>query len=308
MKLAIHYIYWQKDLDCRSYIPFVKKAKKLGFDGLELGDRLILNMSENEVDDLAAVSKENDIELSIGLDPDTDMALTSDDEQIQQHGIDFYKNVFPRIQKLGITVMAGNMLNAVPRLPISHYRKLEWQRGIASIREIGQIAQNYGIKVNIEVCNRFESHILNTARQGINFVQEVGLPNVLLTLDTFHMNIEEDSFSNAIHTAGKYLGHFHFGENHRHLPGTGHLPWCEIRDALLQIGYNGILTMEPLVSSNCKLGDYAHIWRDMTNGANEEQMDLYAAKAAAYIRYLFQINNDTEYRNINNFDISSVEE
>jgi D-psicose/D-tagatose/L-ribulose 3-epimerase len=288
VKLAIHYIYWQKDLNCRSFIPFVKKAKKLGFDALELGDRLVFKMSDNEVDDLAAASKENGIELSIGLDPDMDMSLTSDNEQVRRHGIDFYKNVFPRLKKLGITVMAGNMLNAAPQLPFSCYRKQEWQYGITSIREIGRIAQNYGININIEVCNRFESHILNTAIQGVSFVQEVDLPNVLLTLDTFHMNIEEDSFSNAIHIAGKYLGHFHLGENHRNLPGTGHLPWNEIRDALLQIGYNGILTMEPLVSSDCELGDCAHVWRDMTDGANEEQMDLHVYQAAAFIRYLFQ--------------------
>jgi D-psicose/D-tagatose/L-ribulose 3-epimerase len=291
MKFAIHYIYWQKGLNCRSFIPFVKKAKNLGFDALELGDRLILKMSENEVDDLSFVSKENGIELSIGLDPDIDMSLTSDDEQVRRRGIDFYKNVFPRLQKLGITVMAGNMLNAVPHLPVSRHRKSEWQYGIVSIREIGQTAQDYGININIEVCNRFEAHILNTANQGIRFVQEVDLPNVLLTLDTFHMNIEEDSFSNAIHVAGKYLGHFHLGENHRHLPGTGHLPWNEIRDALLQIDYNGMLTMEPLISSDCELGDYAHIWRDMTNGANEEQLDLHVSKAVAYLRYLFRTKN-----------------
>jgi len=48
-------------------------------------------------------------------------------------------------------------------------------------------------------------------------------------LDTFHMNIEEDDFADAIKTAGDHLGHFHVGENNRKLPREGgNMPWPEI--------------------------------------------------------------------------------
>ena len=56
-------------------------------------------------------------------------------------------------------------------------------------------------------------------------------------LDTFHMNIEEDSLGEAIRTAGPLLGHFHTGENNRRVPGKGRLPWHEIGTALREIGY-----------------------------------------------------------------------
>ena len=37
-------------------------------------------------------------------------------------------------------------------------------------------------------------------------------------LDTFHMNIEEDSLTDAIRRSGKLLGHFHVGEANRRCP------------------------------------------------------------------------------------------
>ena len=63
------------------------------------------------------------------------------------------------------------------------------------------------------------------------------------------MNIEEDSFSAAIRTAGPLLGHFHTGEANRRVPGKGRLPWHEIGTALREIGYDGTVVMEPFVKS-----------------------------------------------------------
>jgi sugar phosphate isomerase/epimerase len=50
---------------------------------------------------------------------------------------------------------------------------------------------------------RYLLHLLGTA---------VGKDNFKVMIDTYHMNIEEDSIAAAIKTAGNYLGHFHLGE------------------------------------------------------------------------------------------------
>ena len=57
MKFGIHYIYWQKDFSCVSYLPYVKKAKDAGFDALELGDTLFFRISEKDVAELAAAAR-----------------------------------------------------------------------------------------------------------------------------------------------------------------------------------------------------------------------------------------------------------
>jgi D-psicose/D-tagatose/L-ribulose 3-epimerase len=73
-------------------------------------------------------------------------------------------------------------------------------------------------------------------------------------LDTFHMNIEEDSFGAAIRAAGPLLGHFHTGENNRRVPGKGRLPRHEIGTTLREIGYDGAVVMEPFVKMGGGIG------------------------------------------------------
>ena len=91
----------------------------------------------------------------------------------------------------------------------------------------------------MEVLNRFEGYLLNTAEEGVRYVREVNEDNVKLMLDTFHMNIEESSMTEAIRQAGPLLGHFHTGEPNRMPPGAGRMPWFEIGLALQSIGYEG---------------------------------------------------------------------
>jgi len=287
MKFGIHYIYWRKDLDCQSYIPYVEKARLAGFDNLELGDYLVLEMSDRATDELAAAAAHYDMPLTVGLDPPRDCSLTDDSQEVCRKGMDFYAKAFARLAKLRVTTLSGHMLNAQPRAPYEAYRQREWEAGVQSMRCMGKQAAEYGITLCIEVVNRFEGHIFNTAKDGRRFVDEVGLPNVKLLLDSFHMNIEESGMANAILDAGSKLGHFHFMENHRGLPGTGHICWNEIRDSMRHIGYDGVMVMEAHVRAGGTLGDSARIWRDLTGKADEDELIQNAKRSLAFSRFLF---------------------
>ena len=153
-------------------------------------------------------------------------------------------------------------------------------RGLEGISSLADFAVDLGIDLCLEVLNRFENHVLNTADEGVAFVREVGKPNVKVHLDTFHMNIEEDSFGEAIRTAGPLLGHFHTGENNRRVPGKGRLPWHEIGTALREIGYNGAVVMEPFVKMGGGVGSDIKVWRDLSDNADEAQMDEDARQAS----------------------------
>lgn len=291
MKFGIHYIYWRKDLDCKSYLPYVEKAKKAGFDALELGDYLFFEISDHDVTELAKAAQYYDIELALGLDPPAGFWLTSFDGEERRKGIEFYKKAFPRMEKLGIKAVGGNMLNAPFTAPYDKYHEKEYEFAIDSIRKIAGAAKGYDIGINVEIVNRYESHIINTAAQAKRMLDEIGLPNAGMTLDSFHMNVEESSYTNAILTAGGRLGHFHLMENHRGILGTGHLPLNEFRDALRYIHYDGILTMECLVRAGGSLGDCCRIWRDMTGWADEAGLDEQASQSVHAMKYLFAEGN-----------------
>ena len=127
---------------------------------------------------------------------------------------------------------------------------------------------------------------MNTAAEGVAFVQEVGKSNVKVMLDTFHMNIEEDSIGGAIRTAGALLGHLHTGECNRRLPGKGRTPWREIGEALRDISYSGTIVMEPFVKMGGTVGSDIKVWRDLSKGADESQMDRDARDALLFSRYV----------------------
>ncbi|GAA0791385.1 sugar phosphate isomerase/epimerase [Faecalicatena orotica] len=291
MKFGIHYIYWRKDLDCKSYLPYVEKAKKAGFDALELGDYLFFEISDHDVTELAKAAQYYDIELALGLDPPAGSWLTSFDREERRKGIEFYKKAFPRMEKLGIKAVGGNMLNAPFTAPYDKYHEKEYEFAIDSIRKIAGAAKGYDIGINVEIVNRYESHIINTAAQAKRMLDEIDMPNAGMTLDSFHMNVEESSYTNAILTAGGRLGHFHLMENHRGILGTGHLPLNEFRDALHYIHYDGILTMECLVRAGGSLGDCCRIWRDMTRWADEAGLDEQASQSVHAMKYLFAEGN-----------------
>ena len=98
------------------------------------------------------------------------------------------------------------------------------------------------------------------------------------------MNIEEDSLGDAIRSAKGVLGHFHIGECNRRTPGTGRMPWAEIFSALRDIAYTGAVVMEPFIRMGGQVGKDIKIFRYISGGAVEAEMDRLAADAAAFVR------------------------
>ncbi len=92
----------------------------------------------------------------------------------------------------------------------------------------------------------------------------------------------------AIRLAGNKLGHFHVGENNRKVPGKGKFPWKEIGGALRDIGYDRTVVMEPFVLMGGEVGSDIKIWRDISKGASEEQLDKDAAESVAFLRKTFE--------------------
>ena len=156
------------------------------------------------------------------------------------------------------------------------------------MKKLGQIAAGYGITLGMEVLNRFEGYLLNTAGEALSYVKAVGLDNVKVMLDTFHMNIEEDSIIDAIKNTGSFLGHFHIGEANRRPPRTGsRMDWAGIGKALREINYSGAVVMEPFVLQGGQVGKDIKVWRDMAS-ADEKELDGEARRSVDFIRGTFE--------------------
>jgi sugar phosphate isomerase/epimerase len=106
----------------------------------------------------------------------------------------------------------------------------------------------------IEPLNRFETFFLNTTADAVALCEAVGHPRVGILWDTFHANIEEKNLGEMVKLGGVHIKHVHTCENDRGVPGTGHVDWPGVFQALVSIGYDGWLTIE---SFGFALGDLA---------------------------------------------------
>jgi D-psicose/D-tagatose/L-ribulose 3-epimerase len=130
-------------------------------------------------------------------------------------------------------------------------------------QSLGPVLQQYGVTIAIEPLNRFETYFLNTAQDAAALCDQIGHPNVGVLFDTFHANIEEKDIAQGYRTVGRHLRHVHTCENDRGIPGTGHVEWKPVFQALRDLKYDGWLTIESFGFALGELSAAASIWRDI---------------------------------------------
>lgn len=286
MRHGIYYAYWEKEWKA-DYFYYIEKASRLGFDILEIAATPLPDYSDRELRELRSCAKANGITLTCGHGPNPGQNLASSDPAVRAAARAFYKDLLKRLEKLDIHLIGGGIYSY---WPVDYSKPIDkpgdWGRSVEGVADAAKIAQECGVEYCLEVLNRFEGYLLNTAEEAVKFVMEVDNPQVKVMLDTFHMNIEEDSIGGAIRCAGPYLGHFHTGECNRRCPGKGRTPWREIAEALKDINYQGAAVMEPFVRMGGQVGSDIKVWRDISHGADEAQLDEDARAALEFSRYM----------------------
>ena len=156
------------------------------------------------------------------------------------------------------------------------------------MKEIIKVAEDCGVTYCVEAVNRFETCLINTAKEALDYVSEIDSKNIGVLLDTYHMNIEEASIGDAIRLVGDKLTSFHTGENNRTTPGKGHLNWDEIFSALSEIGYKNRIVCEPFVMQGGEVGRDIHVYRDLIDNPTEERIDQEAAYILEFERNMLK--------------------
>jgi len=283
MKFGTLFAYWTDEWH-GDYRFFAKKVKDLGFDILEISAGDLLTMPDSELIDLKALSKDLGIDISSNIGPPKDKDIGSKDPAVRKAGIEFLTNIMNQMDKLDSRALVGVLYTYWPCEFDDLDKPAIWARGVESVKELGKVAGDLGIDYCLEVVNRYETNILNTCEEAVQFCKEVDMDSVKMLLDTFHMNIEEDNIADAFRASEGYLGHVHIGEGNRNLPGQGSLPWDEIGKALRDINFNGGVVMEPFVKTGGKVGEDIKVWRDISRGADEATMDKNIRESLVFLK------------------------
>lgn len=119
---------------------------------------------------------------------------------------------------------------------------------------------------------RREKHHINTALQALELLDRVNAPNVVVHLDTYHMNFEEARFMQPVLACGKRLSYVHIGESNRGYLGSGTINFAQFFRAMAIINYQGVITFGSFSSAVVSedLPNALSIWRNLWNNG----MDL----------------------------------
>ena len=289
MKYGIYYAYWEKEWG-GNFVPYTEKCARLGFDILEVACGAFDREDDRFFRELAAAAKANGLRLTGGYGPRKGHDLAGTDPAQVEAAFRFYADMFRKMELAGIDRLGGALYSYWPAQCTPETDKAaDTDRSVARMQRLADLAADHGITLCMEALNRFEGYMINTADECLAYVRAVNRPNVKVMLDTFHMNIEEDSLTDAIRKSGPLLGHFHVGEANRRCPGpNGRFDWAAIDRALRSIGYAGGVVMEPFVRMGGQVGRDVSLWRDLSGGASNEQLDQDAATSLTWLRSVME--------------------
>lgn len=245
------------------------KIKTMGFDIAEIA---VEDTSIIDWDIIGKAAKDLDLKITISgaFGPERDISSTNPDYRNigKQYIIDCIKIA----NAMGSPIFGGPLYSAVgkTRLVSAEQKKQERSWCVETLLEVSKIASDHGVTLGLEPLNRFETDMVNTVDQALSIVNEVGHRSLQIVLDTFHSNIEEKDIPASIRKIGKdMLCHVQGNESDRGTPGTGHLEWEGIRDALKEIGYSGAVVIETFGQPSEELARAASIWRPLANSSDE---------------------------------------
>jgi D-psicose/D-tagatose/L-ribulose 3-epimerase len=263
-RIGCHALVWTGTFDAAGVELAVRRTAEAGFDLVEFPI-----MDPTTFDVKAARRALGDSGLaatgSLGLGPGTD--ISSEDAVAVRRGEDVLTMAVDAVAELGGDHLCGVLYSAMRKyMEPATPRGLENSRAV--LARVAQRAAAAGVRVSLEVVNRYETNVFNTARQAGAFVRQVESADLGIHLDTYHMNIEETDMVSPVLDAVDRLAYVHVGESHRGYLGTGTVDFDGFFKALHRVGYTGPIVFESFSSAvvapdlSRMLGIWRNLWDD----------------------------------------------
>ena len=262
-----HALVWVGDWSAASARSAISSAARNGYDYIELA---IFDPWSFDIAMTKDLLQEFNLRAhaSLGLSAKTD--VTSPDASIVKKGDELLCKVADVLHALGGTELCGVIYSSLAKYPGPASKEAR-ASSVAAMQRLADYTAELGINIDLEVVNRYETNIMNTGLEGLEFLDQVNRPNAFLHLDTYHMNIEEDGLQKSVLAAGDRLGYVHIGESHRGYLGTGNVDFDSFFTALKKINYQGPITFESFSSAvvDPTLSNTLCVWRNLWSDSDD---------------------------------------
>jgi D-psicose/D-tagatose/L-ribulose 3-epimerase len=264
MLIGCHGSVWTGEFDDAGLQRAIARTAAAGFDLVEIP------LMDPDKADGSAVRRMAEqaglaVTASLGLSEQTD--VSSEDDQVVSAGEALLGRCLEFLSDAGGTHLVGVIYCAM-RKYMAPATPTNRQHSIDAIGRIAERGAELGIRVGVEVVNRYESNLLNTGHQALAYVEEAKSDNLVVHLDTYHMNIEEPDMFSPVLAAADRLGYVHIGESHRGYLGSGTVDFDSFFRALATVDYDGPVVFESFSSTvvhpelSSMLGAWRNLWQD----------------------------------------------
>lgn len=204
-----------------------------------------------------------DVMCSLGLPSRLDVVNRAED------AMDFLDAVVRSAKEAGSSVLSGVTYGTIGKVSGLPPTKQEIDAICRLAEHVAKTAKSLGMRLGLEPCNRYETHLLNTAAQTVAIIERIGADNIFAHLDTYHMNIEEEGMAKGFASAGRHLGYVHLSESNRGVPGLGTVQWADTFTGLKDVGYDGVMTFESFVHVAPELAGGLAVWRPVAKNPDD---------------------------------------
>ena len=221
-----------------------RKAAELGFPAVEL---FLASAETVSTETLKRVLAENGLRVSaVGTGGGFlrhGWTLCSPEPEARENAKSLITELISFAGEIEAPVIIGSMKGSIAS-GIQPERVFGWLT--ESLVQLAEWAGSCNTQLLLEPLNRYESNFMNRLEEAVELISSMQTKNLAIIADLFHMNIEEESFSQALRYAAPLLSYLHFVDSNRRAPGFGHLDFEKIACILSEIRYDGYLSAEVL--------------------------------------------------------------
>jgi D-psicose/D-tagatose/L-ribulose 3-epimerase len=259
---GVHTSMWTMEWTTEAAERTVKAAVDYKMDFIEIA---LLNIPVVDAQHTKSLLEKNKLRAvcSLGL-PEGKWASTN-----PEGAIEHLKAAIDKTSEMGCEALSGVVYGGIGERTGLPPTEKELDNVARALTEAGKHAKKMGILFGVEPVNRYETHLLNTAAQGVAMLERIGADNIFLHLDTYHMNIEEKGVANGILDAKDFIKYIHLSESDRGTPGWGTCDWDEIYGALAAINFKGGLAMESFINMPPEVAYGLSVWRPVAKDHSE---------------------------------------
>jgi D-psicose/D-tagatose/L-ribulose 3-epimerase len=242
------------------HLPSIERLRAIGYDGVEIS---ILDGDVEHYQRLGRHLRDIGLAATFGATATEEASPISSDTAIRSRARDRLRWAVDCGHALGGSVMIGPFHSPLGVFSGAGPTDEELSRCADLLRDAAEYAAGAGIRLSVEAVNRFECYLINTMQQASDLRRRVGNSNFSYMYDTFHANIEEVDPVQSYVQFSSEITHIHISENHRGIPGRGHVPWHETFKAIRRAGYDEWLTVEAFGRSVPALAAATRVWREL---------------------------------------------